>query len=115
MAKDATRLILVCLSAWSAMSGADLPETNQHLISPAEAVNARVPQWIRFSGDLRARGEGFFGDRFQDGNDDLYLLQRVRLGVQILPSAYRRPIGNQDPHGSLPSKNSSLQFSRTHG
>jgi Alginate export len=88
MAKNVLRLILVCASAWSTIWAADPPEATQHLFSPAEAVNAHVPQWIRFSGELRARGEGFLGDRFQDGRDDLYLLQRVRLGVQIQPTPW---------------------------
>jgi hypothetical protein len=56
--------------------------------SPAAAVNAHLPSWIRLSGELRAREEGFLGNRFEPGNDDMYLLQRIRLGVQIQPAPW---------------------------
>lgn len=56
--------------------------------SPTEIVNQRLPKWVRLSGELRARGEGFYGDHFTEGRDDLFLLQRVRVGLQIKPTSW---------------------------
>ncbi|HYI96594.1 MAG TPA: alginate export family protein [Bryobacteraceae bacterium] len=59
-----------------------------HATSPSEIVNAQIPQWVRLSGELRAREEGFFGNHFTEGNDDMYLLQRVRIGVELRPTQW---------------------------
>lgn len=64
------------------------PETQQHFASPSEAVNDHLPEWFKFSGELRAREEGFLGNKFQPGNDDMYLLQRIRLGFQVQPTSW---------------------------
>jgi hypothetical protein len=40
---------------------------------------------VRFTGELRAREEGFLANRFSAGQDDMYLLQRVRLAVSLQP------------------------------
>ncbi|MBC8166468.1 MAG: alginate export family protein [Bryobacteraceae bacterium] len=58
--------------------------------SPLADVNAQLPAWLRFSGELRARGEGFLSNRFVNGNDDLYLLQRVRLALDVRLSPWLR-------------------------
>lgn len=58
------------------------------LRSPAEILNRQLPSWVRLSGELRAREEGFYGDHFEPGRDDMYLLQRVRLGVQVTPAPW---------------------------
>src|SRR3954451_20953324 len=41
-----------------------------------EPINKELPSWLRFSGEYRARFEGFSGQSYQKGNDDLYLLNR---------------------------------------
>jgi hypothetical protein len=79
-----TLLLVICVAGSSAAP----PENAQSYTSPSDVVNARLPEWVRFSGELRARGEGFFGNRFQAGNDDMYLLQRVRLGLQVQPTQW---------------------------
>lgn len=56
--------------------------------SPLEPVNRALPSWLRFSGEERVRYEGFLGGAFRPDNDDLYLLQRVRLDVRIIPTAW---------------------------
>ena len=55
---------------------------------PPSTLNRHLPDWIRLSGELRAREEGFFGNRFVFGQDDMYLLQRVRLAVQLRPLSW---------------------------
>ena len=56
--------------------------------SPLEPVNRALPSWVRLTGELRAREEGFFGNRFTEGQDDMYLLQRIRLGVDLKPAKW---------------------------
>ena len=43
---------------------------------PSDELNAQLPKWLRFSGEYRARMEGFTGGAFKPSNDDLYLLNR---------------------------------------
>ena len=76
--------IAVCTIA----AAADPPAAGQGFTTPADAVNAQLPSWIRLSGELRVREEGFFGNRFQEGADDMYLLQRVRVGLQLRPTQW---------------------------
>jgi hypothetical protein len=78
----AQTILGVCAFAADEPAGASMVQDHP-ATSPAEYVNQQLPTWIRLSGELRARGEGFFGNHFEAGNDDLYLLQRIRLGVQI--------------------------------
>lgn len=56
--------------------------------SPTALLNRQLPGWIQFNGELRYREEGFLGLRFERGNDDMYLLQRVRLGVRLQPVSW---------------------------
>jgi len=56
--------------------------------SPLDSFNNRLPDWLRFSGEERVRAEGFFGGAFREGNDDLYVLQRARFDMYILPAAW---------------------------
>jgi hypothetical protein len=52
---------------------------------PTERLNTTLPAWIQFSGEERLRLEGFYGGGFQPGNDDLYVLQRFRMNLQLRP------------------------------
>ena len=81
------RLLVGFIPAALAMA-ADPASGVNHATSPSEIVNAHIPQWVRLSGELRAREEGFFGNHFTEGNDDMYLLQRVRLGVELRPTPW---------------------------
>ena len=56
--------------------------------SPLEPVNHALPSWLRFSGEERVRYEGFLGAAFRPDNDDLYVLQRVRLDLRLIPTAW---------------------------
>ncbi|HXE14437.1 MAG TPA: alginate export family protein [Bryobacteraceae bacterium] len=53
--------------------------------SPVAKANSKLPCWLRFAGEERLRGEGTLGIGFKD-QTDRYLLNRVRLDMQILPS-----------------------------
>jgi hypothetical protein len=56
--------------------------------SPLDSFNNRLPHWLRFSGEERVRAEGFFGGAFREGNDDLYLLQRTRFDMYVVPAGW---------------------------
>ncbi|HBY62196.1 MAG TPA: hypothetical protein DEH78_20440 [Solibacterales bacterium] len=68
-------------------------------------VNQRLPKWIKLTGELRAREEGFFGNHFTEGQDDMYLLQRVRLGISLKPVRWFEAFAQgQDARVSFQSK-----------
>lgn len=50
-----------------------------------ETANSHLPRWVSFSGEYRARFEGFKGTSFRSGNDDHYLLNRYRLNIALKP------------------------------
>jgi alginate export protein len=45
-----------------------------------------MPAWLDLAGDYRTRIEGVEGSRFQSGNDDAYVLSRLRLSATFLAS-----------------------------
>ncbi len=51
-----------------------------------EALNRELPKWIQFNGEYRARFEGFTHRAYSKGNDDHYLLNRVRFGFRVKPA-----------------------------
>src|SRR5579872_2190220 len=51
--------------------------------SPSDELNSHLPSWLRFSGQLRFRGAGIFGDFFSPDSNDSYLLTRLRLNMRI--------------------------------
>jgi hypothetical protein len=63
--------------------------TNQPA-TPTGIVNQHLPPWVKLSGEMRYREEGFLGGSFQDGNDDMFLLQRYRLGLELKPLPWLR-------------------------
>ncbi len=56
--------------------------------APSQELNKQLPKWIRFGGEYRARAEGFTAAGFREGNEDAYLLNRVRLNLEIKPSSW---------------------------
>ncbi len=57
--------------------------------SPLGELNNRLPKWLRFDGEYRARlEEGLTGKIFHANTGDTYFLNRVRLGVTIRPSEW---------------------------
>ena len=50
-------------------------------------MNGRLPKWLRFDGEYRARLEkGYSGKPFNANSGDTYFLNRFRLGVTIRPT-----------------------------
>jgi hypothetical protein len=56
--------------------------------SPSDELNAHLPSWLRFGGEVRVRGAGIFGDFFKPGSTDYYLLTRLRLNMQIKAASW---------------------------
>jgi len=54
--------------------------------SLSERFNQMLPSWLRFSGELRERFEGYSGGGFKPNSTNDYDLQRIRLGVDIKPT-----------------------------
>src|SRR5258708_4796041 len=71
--------VLLCVFLWAARALAQ---------SPLDVVNHELPRWLQFSGEERVRYEGFLGGGFKPDNDDLYLLNRVRIDLRIIPTAW---------------------------
>jgi hypothetical protein len=55
---------------------------------PSDELNKQLPRWLRFSGEFRTRLEGFTGGGFRAGNDDDYLLTRLRINMHIQPASW---------------------------
>jgi len=58
--------------------------------SLSERFNSMLPDWLRFSGELRERFEGYSGGGFKPDSTDDYDLHRIRLGMQIKPAPWLR-------------------------
>jgi len=56
--------------------------------TPATAINAWLPHWLRLSGEFRDREEGRTGIGFTPGNDDFYGLTRARIGFDVTPTSW---------------------------
>jgi len=54
--------------------------------APSDELNKELPRWLRFSGEYRARLEGFAGGNFKPSNDDAYFLNRIRLNMKVQPT-----------------------------
>jgi len=58
--------------------------------SLSEKFNELLPAWLRFSGELRERFEGYEGGGFKKNSTNDYDLQRIRLGMQLRPTSWMR-------------------------
>jgi len=70
------KTLFVCLLAQASVYGQSI----------ANEWNKELPKWIQFTGDYRARVEGFSGGGFADNKDDIYWLNRFRLNLAIKPT-----------------------------
>lgn len=52
---------------------------------PSEILNEQLPNWVRVSFDHRFRIERYSALRYQDGNDDRWILNRIRANVSLIP------------------------------
>lgn len=87
-----------------ALPGAEAAEPPAPKAPPTTTglINEQLPKWIRLSGEVRFREEGFLGNHFAEGEDDMYLLQRFRLGVQLQPLPWL--------HGFVQGQDSRVSF-----
>jgi hypothetical protein len=53
----------------------------------SDGVNSKLPAWLRFGGEERSRMEYIVGESFKP-IDDLYLLNRLRLNMDVLPLSW---------------------------
>lgn len=60
---------------------------------PSAWLNEDLPAWLQFSGEYRARLEGFDGGGFKPGSSDMYGLSRLRLNVALQPAKWFRVVG----------------------
>jgi hypothetical protein len=58
--------------------------------APSEYLNQELPEWPQFSGEYRARFEGFTGGGYKPGNSDDYMLSRLRLNMLLAPAPWLR-------------------------
>ena len=80
-------LLAASLAAFSPL-GAQSQQPVPSYLAPSDALNKQLPKWLRFSGEYRARAEGFTGGLFTPGNDDAYLLNRIRLNMRVAPTGW---------------------------
>ncbi len=57
---------------------------------PTDYLNQELPKWVRFKGEERMRMEGFEGGGFKTGNDDTYVLNRIRFNMNLIPTHWLR-------------------------
>jgi hypothetical protein len=55
-------------------------------VKPTDELNKELPKWLRFSGEFRARLEGFSGGGFKPDTSDAYYLNRLRLSLTVQPT-----------------------------
>jgi len=58
--------------------------------SLSEKFNQMLPYWLRFSGEIRERFEGYSGGGYKPNSTNDYDLHRLRLGMQIKPVSWFR-------------------------
>ena len=55
---------------------------------PSEELNKELPKWLKFSGEFRARLEGYSGGSFRDNSSDAYYLNRLRINLLLQPASW---------------------------
>lgn len=77
-------MVAASVAAQQAASSQPTPAPpKEHFLS--DELNNELPKWLRFSGEYRARVEGFTGGAFKSNTEDAYLLSRLRLNLLIQP------------------------------
>lgn len=55
---------------------------------PTDYLNKELPSWLKFSGEFRARLEGYTGGGFKPDTSDAYYLNRIRVNLLIQPVSW---------------------------
>ena len=58
--------------------------------SLSEKLEEMLPRWLRFTGEVRDRAEGYENNGFKPNSSDLYDLGRIRIGMLIAPTNWIR-------------------------
>ncbi len=96
--RNTTRGALLAIMLTGSTLMAQQPAGQKQLL-PSNELNRHLPNWLRISGEYRARLEGFTGGGFKRDNDDLYFLSRFRLNLKIQPARWLRfVVQGQDAH-----------------
>ncbi len=67
---------------------------------PATVVNAKLPEWVQFGGEYRSRFEDHTAYKFAYGNDDAFVLSRLRLNLGLTARPWMSVfLQAQDAHG----------------
>jgi hypothetical protein len=74
--------VIIILVLWTT-SAAHPQQTSAREFVPSDELNDRLPDWLHFSGEFRTRAEAVTGIGFRDGNDDDYLLSRLRIDMTV--------------------------------
>ncbi|MGH9783813.1 MAG: alginate export family protein, partial [Terriglobia bacterium] len=82
-------LVTVNSTALFAQQGTSATSQAQAVQRPllSDQLNQTLPAWLRLSGEVRGRVEGFAGGGFGDSND-AYWLNRIRLDMSLIPSGW---------------------------
>jgi hypothetical protein len=79
----------LCLTAAAAASGqAPPPPVTQSWLSPSAEVDKALPSWLTFSGQYRARFEGYSGGGYAPNATDAYALSQLQLNLLIHPTPW---------------------------
>jgi hypothetical protein len=79
--------ILALATVFLASAQQPAPLTSS-LFPSSDGLNKELPRWLRFSGEYRTRAEGFTSGGYRGGNDDAWLLSRLRINMKIQPVSW---------------------------
>src|ERR1035437_8676216 len=81
-------------SSWSTTQPASPKATSNQCapsFSPLGELNTHLPPWLRFDGQYQGRWEdGFSGKQFAPGSQDVYFVNRIRVGLTVRPADWLR-------------------------
>lgn len=69
---------------------------------PTGELNDQLPKWLQFGVDERLRFEGYSGSGFKPNNNESYLLNRLRVGMLLVPASWFKVVAQvQDARSFL--------------
>lgn len=90
MSRMVSHLLAWAAAALSIAGLAAQPTPTSQPLVPSDEFNKQLPKWLRFSGEYRARFEGFSGAGFRPDSEDAYLLNRFRINMKLQPAAWMK-------------------------
>lgn len=87
--KFLTLVLGFAAASWSVTNlSAQQAVSSDQSVMLSDELNHEMPKWLRFSGEYRARVEGFVDGGFKPDNEDAYLLSRLRINMMVQPSGW---------------------------